>query len=103
MTYECTALNSKNKNWFLQIKYFRIGDFKEANEAVQNSWIMFVGKMMPCVSKNWADEAIRISSLLSKQTTPSDEAMALTVLEKKMKYWLVSPEDIPNDEDLEGF
>ena len=64
---------------------------------------MFVGKMMPCVSKNWADEAIRISSLLSKQTTPSDEAMALTVLEKKMKYWLESPDDFPNDEDLEGF
>ena len=58
---------------------------------------------MPCGSKNWADEAIRISSLLSKQTTPSEEAMALTVLEKKMKYWLESPEDIPNDEDLEGF
>jgi hypothetical protein len=78
------ALYSKNKQWHQSVKYFRIGDFSQANEEVKTSWIMFVGKVMPILNKNWNDEAVKISSLLSIHTTSSDEALAITVIDKKM-------------------
>jgi hypothetical protein len=53
---------------------------------------MFVEKFMPCVNKEWADEGVRTSSLLSKVTSPSDEALIITSLEKKGKIWFVDEE-----------
>jgi len=61
---------------------------------VKNCWILFVGKLMPCINKNWNDDAVKISSLLSKHTTPSDEAMAVTALDKKMNSWLNASNDV---------
>jgi len=97
MTNIFTDLNKKSPNWFRSIKYFRIGRFDEAGEEVQKSWYFFVGKIMPCINKEWNDEAIKLTSLLSKYTTPSDEALALTAIEKKIESWLLT-----NKDDEEG-
>lgn len=69
------------------MKYFRVGKYEDATTQVQNCWIMFVGKIMPCINKNWNDEAIKISSLLSRITTSSDEALAIMSIEKKIITW----------------
>jgi hypothetical protein len=74
--------------WYQNVKYFWNGEFAEASNTVKDSWIKFVGKVMPCMNKNWTDEAVKISSLLSLHTSPSDEAMAITAIEKKMNLWL---------------
>lgn len=74
--------------WFQNMKYFRIGEFKNATEHVKKCWICFVGILMPCLSKKWTDEAVRFSSLLSKHTSPSDEAFAILALEKKSNQWI---------------
>ena len=49
---------------------------------------MFVGKIMPCINKNWNNEATKISSLLSHITTSSDEALAIMSIEKKVYSWM---------------
>ena len=49
---------------------------------------MFVGKIMPCINKNWNDEATKISSLLSHITTSSDEALAIMSIKKKVDSWM---------------
>src|SRR5687767_10904042 len=57
-------------------------------ENVKKSWIVFVGKIMPCMNKSWNDDSVKITSLLSKHTSPSDEALAVTAIEKKIHFWI---------------
>jgi len=64
------------------MKNFRKGNYEEAHGDVKNAWIMFIGKIMPCINKNWNDDAIKISSLMSTVTSASDEAMGIMALEK---------------------
>ena len=74
--------------WFQNMKYFRIGEFKNATEHVKKCWICFVGVLMPCLNKKWTDEAARMTSLLSKHTSSSDEAFAIVALDKKGQQWI---------------
>ena len=47
------------------------------------SWIEFVGKVMPCFNKKWNNDALKMTSLLSKETTALDKALAVMAIEKK--------------------
>ena len=83
-----TASNNELVSWFQNIQYFRLNDFNDANESVKQSWYLFVGKIMPCVNKRWNDTLVRNVSLLSKNTSASDEAFAMSAVEKKINHWL---------------
>ena len=61
---------------------------------------MFVGKIMPCLNKNWNDDSTRITSTLSVNTSASDEALAIVAIEKKMKIWLATQNDTDDDDLL---
>ena len=83
-----------------QFRYFCIGKYSETSEDIQKSWIMFVGKIMPCLNKNWNDDSTRITSTLSVNTSASDEALAIVAIEKKMKVWLATQNRDTDDDDL---
>jgi len=44
---------------------------------------------MPCINKEWNDDTVKITSLLSKHTTASDEALAISAILKKIDSWIL--------------
>src|SRR5687768_898685 len=80
----------------LHVKYFRIGNYMEATDDVKNSWITFVGKLMPCINKRWNDKEMKVKSLFLIQTTASDEALAVAAIGKKFSRW--SPTQVSSDD-----
>jgi len=59
---------------------------------------------MPCINRDWNDERVRLTSLLSTKTSSSDEALAIILLEKKLHYWIEqgceeSEQDTENDSE----
>jgi hypothetical protein len=93
-------LHAQNSFKVENVNQFRCGDFKKANEDVQKCWILFVGKIMPCINKNWNDDAVKISSFLSKHTTASDEALAMISIQKKMESWKLGSDSVGDDNTL---
>jgi len=82
-----------NKTSLNNFKYFRIGNFDDAEDSIKTCWYFFVGKIMSCINRDWNDERIRLTSLLSSKTTSSDEALAIIFLEKKLHYWIEQVND----------
>jgi len=86
--FHLTGAQKIQPNWFKEIKNLRNGRFKEATEETKQCWYIFVGKIMPCINKDWNDDTVKITSLMSEHTTPSDEALAISAILKKMDTWI---------------
>jgi len=78
----------KNPNWFIEIRNLRHGEFEDASKETKICWYIFVGKIMTCISKEWNDDTVKLTSIMMKHTTPSDEALVISSIIKKLDTWI---------------
>lgn len=74
--------------WYHHIDKFRKGNFNVAEEDVKIAWITFVDNILGKLSKSWRDDKVKSNKNLSLHITPSDEAYAMLISNKRMEYWV---------------